>query len=742
MIPNNITKEHIKKAIKQIDENGVRKGRHSSTYDLIYEGKTYPPKLVISIANKYANGIELDAGDFLGGKGTFAFELLEKEGFEIVQKNDPIKTLIENYKKRITVNQLKDEVYKWELVSKYNGRPNPDASDFYQEIKNVKFSNLIYAMAMAVINNLAKNKPEEIRQLFINLFDETKDLTERVKSFNKETLKIYRGLGETLQHHQDERSIATYLTFHNAEKYTFYKSSFYKKYCKLLGIKEAKKNEKYAHYLNLINDLIENYIIPDKELIEQVKSLIPAYYDGSNHNILAQDILYQILDQKAQLNYWVFQGNPKIYDVKAALRDNAVKTWNVKVHKDKITIGDKVILWVTGSNSGCYALGEVTSNIFQGQEEDIERNYYTEYSTTVYPEDERQLKSDIVRLKITHDFSKNPILANDILELKEFEGFKGGNQGTNFSATEEEYETLLDIALSNDTTSYAKVKKTLDKVKCDTFISFLRSYVINDNLEPTDERISFNVRPNKNRLAFIIGNRYALSIQKVKNKTELSFISKEILSKKHGSFTNHQGEIEAYWNTVEDLEGFEENINEGFKIELLRNNNSPFRRFTNQDFINDIYQTDINMDEKTNKSFKSLNTILYGPPGTGKTYRLREKYFEKFTISESSLTKEQFILNLVSDLTWWQTFAIALYDYGKTSVNQLLKHKIVQAKASLSNAKNINPIAWSRLQAHAVPECLNVNVADSSEPSLFYKEVDSEWRVVTEKVESLYPEGV
>ncbi|MFN3137694.1 MAG: McrB family protein [Allomuricauda sp.] len=137
-----------------------------------------------------------------------------------------------------------------------------------------------------------------------------------------------------------------------------------------------------------------------------------------------------------------------------------------------------------------------------------------------------------------------------------------------------------------------------------------------------------------------------------------------------------------------------------------------------------------------------LNTILYGPPGTGKTFKLKEKYFQQFTLRETSLSKEQFIINLVSDLTWWQTFAIALYQMGTASVDQLLKHEIVKAKASLSKAKNIRPIAWSRMQAHTVPYCPNVNVSDSSEPPLFYKEKDSQWRVVKEDVEQLYPEGI
>jgi hypothetical protein len=88
MIPNNITKEHLEKAIAEIDKDGVRTGRHSSTYDLIYNGKTYPPKLIISIANRFANGKELNSNNFVGGKETAAFNLFKKEGFKIVKKGD------------------------------------------------------------------------------------------------------------------------------------------------------------------------------------------------------------------------------------------------------------------------------------------------------------------------------------------------------------------------------------------------------------------------------------------------------------------------------------------------------------------------------------------------------------------------------------------------------------------------------------------------------------------------------
>jgi 5-methylcytosine-specific restriction protein B len=64
VIPENITKEHLLKAIDEIDRDGIRPNRHSSTYDVLYNNNLYPPKLIVSIANKFANGEELDHNSF------------------------------------------------------------------------------------------------------------------------------------------------------------------------------------------------------------------------------------------------------------------------------------------------------------------------------------------------------------------------------------------------------------------------------------------------------------------------------------------------------------------------------------------------------------------------------------------------------------------------------------------------------------------------------------------------------
>jgi len=44
MIPSNIARDHILKAIREIDGQGVPRGRSSRKFLLVFKGKEYPPK--------------------------------------------------------------------------------------------------------------------------------------------------------------------------------------------------------------------------------------------------------------------------------------------------------------------------------------------------------------------------------------------------------------------------------------------------------------------------------------------------------------------------------------------------------------------------------------------------------------------------------------------------------------------------------------------------------------------------
>ena len=136
-------------------------------------------------------------------------------------------------------------------------------------------------------------------------------------------------------------------------------------------------------------------------------------------------------------NYWIFQGNPQIFDIVSALNDNNLKTWMVNAHRKSIKEGDKIILWLTGKNSGCYALGKVTSEVYYGVDDETELKYYLK--------NEENEESDRVNIKITHNLSKNPILKSQIENIDELKNLKGGYQGTNFTSNEAEYNALLKL---------------------------------------------------------------------------------------------------------------------------------------------------------------------------------------------------------------------------------------------------------------------------------------------------------
>lgn len=81
MIPRNITRDHVVRALQELDVTGVAAGRRSRRFALEYQGRHYPPKLVISIANRYANGVELSSTVFSGGDESNRF--LEALGFVV-----------------------------------------------------------------------------------------------------------------------------------------------------------------------------------------------------------------------------------------------------------------------------------------------------------------------------------------------------------------------------------------------------------------------------------------------------------------------------------------------------------------------------------------------------------------------------------------------------------------------------------------------------------------------------------
>lgn len=80
--------EHVRRAIAEIDRHGLPPSRGSTKYELVVDGKRYPPKYTLGLAMRYATGHTLGPGDHYGGEQSNG--PLRELGFVVVEKGAPV----------------------------------------------------------------------------------------------------------------------------------------------------------------------------------------------------------------------------------------------------------------------------------------------------------------------------------------------------------------------------------------------------------------------------------------------------------------------------------------------------------------------------------------------------------------------------------------------------------------------------------------------------------------------------
>lgn len=64
-------------------------------------------------------------------------------------------------------------------------------------------------------------------------------------------------------------------------------------------------------------------------------------------------------EQQATTQWWMFQANPKFYNVDDAIHDLSQLTWTVKHEATRASVGDRVFFWRAGREAGVIALGTI-----------------------------------------------------------------------------------------------------------------------------------------------------------------------------------------------------------------------------------------------------------------------------------------------------------------------------------------------------------------------------------------------
>jgi hypothetical protein len=89
-----VTRADVLRAIRDYDRLGLERffSEHgfapTTSYELAWENRRYPPKAILGTAYEFATGHRLGSGDFEGGK-TGAVRVLQQLGFTVQEKRRP-----------------------------------------------------------------------------------------------------------------------------------------------------------------------------------------------------------------------------------------------------------------------------------------------------------------------------------------------------------------------------------------------------------------------------------------------------------------------------------------------------------------------------------------------------------------------------------------------------------------------------------------------------------------------------
>ena len=253
---------------------------------------------------------------------------------------DKLDSIIAEYKKQFIQSQWPKEKFKWEAVKCFQDNWDISTDNFTEMLINslAKTGNLLSSknnFPKDTIINLAKFYPNEVRKMFIELFDENKNIYERISIFKENAKSLLNEPSHN--HYQDESVISTYLWLKYPDKYYIYKFNIINIVSEKLESNYIFKKGDYAN--NIENffkfyDEISSKLQSDNDLKNMLSSVITdTCYPDPKLKTLTIDLGYFISKHYTDLspNFW------KISHGTDCISDSEVKIFEEKgvivVHK-------------------------------------------------------------------------------------------------------------------------------------------------------------------------------------------------------------------------------------------------------------------------------------------------------------------------------------------------------------------------------------------------------------------------
>lgn len=215
--------------------------------------------------------------------------------------------LIEKYIDILEENGEPNETYKYLAINTFQQNWDLEAEDFYQMFRASfsKVSNLLYQNSWGFIEKSTQLFPNKIREMFRNLYDESVEISQRIKTFQTESENILPKVRQSLNRtnintQQDERTISVYLAFRFPEKYMLYKADYYKNFCEQLNIKAKKSGERFLHLQELANQIIQEDLL-DENFIKTYRKFYQKP-DWDDKYLMIQNVLYVVFRDAKDFN--------------------------------------------------------------------------------------------------------------------------------------------------------------------------------------------------------------------------------------------------------------------------------------------------------------------------------------------------------------------------------------------------------------------------------------------------------
>lgn len=239
---------------------------------------------------------------------------------------DKLNEILVVYKKNFKHHFNNDgEKFKWQVVKNFQEVWDIHAVDFadmFMKATDKSYGLLATAHSMprAMMKEFALKDPEVVRAMFISLYDESKDIYDRINEFmsSSENLRIKHNPGNWYNHFQDVNAISTYLWLRFPDKYYIYKYQVIKDATRITEndfvAKKGYALENYLPGLEFYNE-IQKAISEDSELVQMLKDEIDdTCYPDEKFMTMAIDVGFYIRsyynDDIAGKNEW----HPKDYN--------------------------------------------------------------------------------------------------------------------------------------------------------------------------------------------------------------------------------------------------------------------------------------------------------------------------------------------------------------------------------------------------------------------------------------------